>query len=75
MRVALACAMKPVPTSEDEGNPASSHTALARNTAGVQLPQAPMPEITASTPSSLNLPGSEATISRSLLPCVLPNSL
>ena len=65
---------KPSHTSVDVGKPASSHTALARNTAGVQLPQQPMPEMAASTPISLKRRGSAATTSRSSPPWVLPNS-
>ena len=59
---------------EAEGTPAASHAALARNTAGVQLPQHAMPEITASTPSALNFSGNAASASFSSPPCVLPNS-
>jgi hypothetical protein len=41
--------MKPSQHSDAVGTPACSATALARNTAGVQLPQQPMPETIAST--------------------------
>src|SRR3546814_6828203 len=51
--VAAACPRKPSQTSDDVGKPASSHARLARNTAGVQLPQQAMQLIAASTPSSL----------------------
>ena len=43
---------KPSHTSDAVGTPARSATALARNTAGVQLPQQAIPEMTASTPSA-----------------------
>jgi hypothetical protein len=48
--IALPCCMKPVRTIEELGNPALSLAMLARTTAGVQLPQPPTPEITASQP-------------------------
>ena len=69
---AVASVIKPSPTSVDDGKPPASPDALARNTAGVQEPQHPMPEMTASTPISLNFCGSAATMARSLAPCVLP---
>ena len=47
--VVAACPMNPSQTSDAVGTPARSATALARNTAGVQLPQQAMPEMTAST--------------------------
>ena len=70
----FACPTKPSQTSETEGTPAFSATALTRNTAGVQLPQQPIPETTASTPSALSLSGSEARIFCSSSPWVEPNS-
>ena len=72
--VAAACLRKPSQVSEEVGKPAASHTALARNTAGVQLPQHAMPEMTASTPYSRNFCGSAASAVFSSPPCVLPNS-
>src|SRR4051794_26124286 len=56
------------------GTPAPSQTALARSTAGVQLPQAPTPEMTQSTSSSRSFSGSAARIARSSAPWVLPNA-
>src|SRR3982751_4154896 len=70
--VTAACLMKPSHVSEEVGNPAASHTALARNTAGVQLPQHAMPDMTASTPRSRSFCGSAASAAFSLPPCVLP---
>ena len=52
----------PSQTREEEGTPASSAAALARNTAGVQLPQQPMPEMTASVPVDFILSAGPATI-------------
>ena len=40
---------------------AAGDTFASENTAGVQLPQWPMPEMTASTPSSLKRCGSDAS--------------
>ena len=71
---AAASFEKPSQISDADGKPAASQVVLARNTAGVQLPQQPMPEMTASTPSSLKRLGSAATTSRSSLPALLPNS-
>src|SRR4051812_34276938 len=71
--VTAACLMKPSHVSEEVGKPAASHTALARNTAGVQLPQHAIPETTASTPRSRSFCGSAASAAFSLPPCVLPN--
>ena len=42
--------MKPSQISDTAGTPAFSQMALARNTAGVQLPQQPIPDMTASMP-------------------------
>ena len=72
--VVPAWPMNPSQTSDEVGTPANSHAALARITAGVQLPQQPIPEMAASTPISLKRCGSEARISRSSEPCVEPNS-
>ena len=74
MDVVAAWPRKPSHTSDDVGTPARSATALARNTAGVQLPQQAMPEMTASTPSSLSLAGSSASTRCSSLPWVVPKS-
>ena len=65
--------MKPSHMSETEGTPAPSATALARNTAGVQLPQQAIPEMTASTPSSRMRAGRLASTSCSSAPWVEPN--
>ena len=74
--VAAAWPRKPSQTSDEDGKPAASHAALARNTAGVQLPQHPIPEIDGVDPELLEaLRRATATTSRSSLPCVLPNSL
>ena len=51
-----------------------SATALARNTAGVQLPQQAIPEMTASTSSALSLAGSSASTRCSSRPWVEPNA-
>jgi hypothetical protein len=72
---ALARLRNPSHTSVEDGMPAASAATLARNTAGVQLPQQPIPEIIASTLSSLKRRASDPTTSRSSLPWVLPNSL
>src|SRR6476646_1362914 len=72
--VTAACLTKPSHVSDDVGKPAASHAALARNTAGVQLPQHAMPDITASTPRSRSFCGSAASAAFSLPPCVLPNT-
>ena len=63
------------PMMDAVGMPIFSTTAAARNTAGVQLPQAPMPTITASAWCARSFSGSEATISRSRAPWKLPNSV
>ena len=73
-RVAFAWVMNPTATSEEEAIPTVSHTALARNTAGVQLPHAATAVMTASTPAAFNRAGNAATISRSSLPWMLPIS-
>ena len=65
---------KPSQTREEDGTPAASATALTRNTAGVQEPQQPIPEIMASALSSLSRSGREAMISRSSSPCVEPKT-
>ena len=65
--------MKPSHVSDAVGKPAASHTALARNTAGVQLPQHAIPDMTASTPSPEAL-RKRCEPAFSLPPCVLPNS-
>ena len=70
--VVPACPTKPSQTRELEGNPAFSATALTRSTAGVQEPQQPIPEMTASTSISRSLSGRLATISCSSSPCVEP---
>jgi len=72
--VVPACPMKPSQTREEEGTPAFSAAALARNTAGVQLPQQPMPEMTASTPIDFIVSGRSARICRSSAPWVEPKS-
>ena len=72
--VTAACLTNPSHVSDEVGKPAASHTALARNTAGVQLPQHAMPDITASAPKSRSFCGSAASAAFSLPPCVLPNS-
>ncbi len=66
--VAAAWPRNPSQTSDEVGNPPRSHASLARNTAGVQLPQQAIEEMAASTPSSLNRCGSEANNSFSLVP-------
>ena len=71
---AAASARNPSQTIDEDGTPIFSLAALARNTAGVQLPQQPMLEMTASTPISLKRSGNEASTSCSSEPCVLPNS-
>ena len=73
MDVAFARPRKPSQTSVEEGIPAASAAALARNTAGVQLPQQAIPEITASTPCSRIRPGRLAMTSCSSAPWVEPN--
>ena len=70
--VVAACPRKPSHVKETEGTPARSAAALARNTAGVQLPQQAIPEMTASIPSFLSLPGSSASTRCSSRPCVDP---
>ena len=74
IEAASARPRKPSHTSVEDGTPAPSAAALARNTAGVQLPQQPMPETTASAPSSRSRCGSAATTARSSLPWVFPKS-
>ena len=71
--VVAACPMKPSHVSETDGTPASSAAALARNTAGVQLPQHAIPEMTASTPCALMRAGRFVRTSCSSAPCVEPN--
>ena len=48
-------------TSDEVGTPARSVTALARSTAGVQLPQQAIPEMTASTSWRSSMPGRSAS--------------
>jgi hypothetical protein len=74
IEVAAACLTKPSQVREVVGKPATSHAALARNTAGVQLPQHAMPEMTALTPRSRSFFGSASSASFSIAPWVLPNS-
>ena len=59
--VVAAWPRKPSQTSDALGTPARSATALARNTAGVQLPQQAIPEMTASTSSCFRRSGSSAS--------------
>jgi hypothetical protein len=72
--VAAAWPRNPSQTSDEVGKPARSHASLARNTAGVQLPQHAIDEMAASTPSSLKRCGSEASNSFSFTAWVEPNS-
>ncbi len=64
----------PSQTRDDEGTPAISAAALARNTAGVQLPQQPMPEMTASVPVDFILSARPATTACSSPPWVEPKT-
>lgn len=68
-----ACWMNGVVTIDTLGMPARSAIAAARNTAGVQDPQAPTAEMTASHPCFLSASGSVAASSASSRPCVLPS--
>ncbi len=72
--ITSACLRKPDPMMEAVGRPIFSTIAAARNTAGVQLPQAPMPTITASALCALSLSGIVADTSCSRAPWKLPNS-
>ena len=72
--VAVACPSKPAQTIETDGMPADSAAIAARITAGVQLPQHPMPDTTASTPRFRRSSGSRPTRSFSSAPWRLPNS-
>ena len=72
--VVAAWPRKPSHTSDAVGTPARSATALARNTAGVQLPQQAIPEMTASTSSAFSLAGSSASTRCSSRPWVEPNA-
>ena len=58
-----ACPMKPSQTREAVGIPDFSTMALARITAGVQAPQPPTPDTTASMPRSFSRCGSAASVS------------
>ena len=62
--ITAACFKNPVEIIDTDGIPLLSTTALARNTAGVQAPQAPIAEITASTLCCLSNSGTLATNSR-----------
>jgi hypothetical protein len=64
--------MNPSQTSEELGTPASSAAALARNTAGVQLPQQPMPETMASVPVDLIFSAIASRTACSSVPWVEP---
>ena len=70
--VVAACPMNPSQTRDAVGTPARSATALARNTAGVQLPQQAMPEMTASTWWRRSISGSSASTLPSWRPWVEP---
>ena len=70
--VVAAWPRKPSQTSDAVGTPARSATALARNTAGVQLPQQAIPEMTASTACRSSMPGRSASTCCSLRPWVEP---
>ena len=72
--VVAAWPRKPSQHSDEVGTPACSAIALARNTAGVQLPQHAIPEMTASMFIDLILPGSSAEHACSSSPCVEPNA-
>ena len=61
VEVVAACPRKPSQTRDAVGTPARSATALARNTAGVQLPQQAIPEMTASTSWRRSISGSSAS--------------
>ncbi len=52
-----ACFKKPEPMMDAVGMPSLSTIAAARNTAGVQLPQAPMPTMAASALCARSLSG------------------
>jgi hypothetical protein len=66
--------MNAEPIIDTVGTPICSATALARNTAGAQLPQAPMPEIMASQPWLRIWSASPLLISFDLAPWKLPNT-
>ena len=72
--VVAAWPRKPSHVSDTDGTPSPSTSALARSTAGVQLPQQAIPEMTASTPCSRSLSGSSAIVRCSSPPCVEPNT-
>ena len=64
----------PSHVSDTDGTPSSSARALARSTAGVQLPQHAIPETTASTPCSRSFAGSPAIVACSSPPWVEPKT-
>ncbi len=72
--VVAAWPRKPSQTSEAVGTPARSATALARSTAGVQLPQQAIPEMTASTSWRRSFSGSSASTRCSSRPWVEPKA-
>ena len=71
--IAAAWPEKPSHTNVAVGIPAFSTTALARNTAGVQAPQQPIPEITASIFKSFSSLGNAVSTACSSPPKVDPN--
>jgi len=68
-----ACCMNGVVTIETLGTPAPSAIAAARSTAGVQLPQAPTAEMTASQPCLRSWSGRVAASSASSRPWIVPS--
>ena len=68
-----ACSRNGVVTIETLGTPARSAIAAARSTAGVQLPQAPTAEMTASQPCLRSRAGRVAASSASSRPWVEPS--
>ena len=73
--VAFPCSAKPSQTTDAVGMPNLSTSALARTTAGVQLPQQPIPDMTASHLFSFNVSRKDEITLASPPPCVLPNTL
>ena len=70
--IAAACFRKPVVTIAIARTPAVAAMFAARNTAGVQLPQAPTATMTESTRVAVNPPSSRSSTCSSLAPWMFP---
>ena len=74
IEAALRLGAAHIVTMDADGTPAFSAATLTRNTAGVQLPQQPLPDTTPSMRCIARASGRAFTNSRSSGPCRLPKT-